>query len=550
MNPPQTCPARGRFFSRFIQLVAVFCVATLFRGSACCDDDFSAELPRIPGRSPQEALQALHVAPGFHAELVASEPLVVDPIAIAFDEDGRLYAVEMRDYSEDPQLNLGRIRCLVDHDQDGVFDTSRVFAEGLSWPTAVTCYAGGVVVAVPPDLIYLKDHDGDGQADERRTLYSGFGRHNVQGMVNTLKWGLDNHIHGATSSTGAKLSRQDAPQTAPLELRGRDFRVDPRTWKLEATSGGGQHGLSFNRWGEKFVCSNSDHIQQILYDDQVLQHNPLASPLPARVSIAADGPQADVFRTSPVEPWRIVRTRLRVSGQVPGPIEGGGRAAGYFTGATGITIYRGHAWPHDNLDLAFVCDVGSNLVHRKRLTDDGVKYRAERIDVGSEFVTSDDIWFRPVQLANAPDGNLYIVDMCRETIEHPASLPPEIKRHLDLTSGRNRGRIFRIVADGYQQAATPQLSHATTAELVALLNHPNGWHRETAARLLYERHDDAAVALLRKAASEQPTAEGYLRILYALASLDHLTSADLLPALSHANPHVRRQALRLAEPTL
>ena len=171
------------------------------------------------------------------------------------------------------------------------------------------------------------------------------------------------------------------------------------------------------------------------------------------MSIAADGPQAEVFRTSPVEPWRIVRTRLRVAGAVPGPIEGGGRAAGYFTGATGATIYRGDAWPAEYRGQAFIGDVGSNIVHRKTLSADGVLLVANRADEGSEFVASTDIWFRPAQFANAPDGTLYIIDVYREVIEHPASLPPVIKKHLDLTSGRDRGRIYRIVPEGFQAAA-------------------------------------------------------------------------------------------------
>jgi putative membrane-bound dehydrogenase-like protein len=369
----------------------------------------------------------------------------------------------------------------------------------------------------------------------------------VQGLVNSFNWGLDHCIHAATSSAGASLHSLVDPGHPTVELRGRDFALDPRTHQVWPTSGGGQHGLSFNRWGEKFVCSNSDHLQQVLVEDRYLSCNPYATPLASRVSIAADSPQAAVYRSSPVEPWRIIRTQLRVSGTVPGPIEGGGTPAGYFTGATGVTIYRGSAWPSTYLDYALVCDVGSNLVHRKRLIEEGTRYRGERVDDHCEFITSDDIWFRPVQLANAPDGTIYIIDMYREVIEHPASLPPMIKRHLDLTSGRNRGRIYRIVPEDFARPPAPRMSRMTTAELVATLAHPNGWHRDTASRLIYERQDASVSVLLQTLLKECPLAEGRLHALYALASLGNLTRDDLLMALADQQPHVRRHAVRLAE---
>ena len=277
--------------------------------------------------------------------------------------------------------------------------------------------------------------------------------------MNSFQWGLDNRIYLAISSSGAELTKAGRrARRRPLALRGRDIAIDPRTWNVTPVSGGAQHGMSFDDWGNRFVCSNSDHLQEVMYEDRYLARNPyLAAPSPRR-SIAADGPQADVFRTSPVEPWRIVRTRLRATGVVPGIVEGGGRPAGYFTGATGATIYRGDAWPSEWHGVAIVGDVGSNLVHRKQLEPDGVGFIGRRIDEKSEFVSSSDIWFRPCQFANAPDGTLYILDMYREVIEHPASLPPIIKKHLDLTSGRDRGRIYRVVPDGFKQPTLPKLA--------------------------------------------------------------------------------------------
>jgi len=511
------------------------------------DRDYSQELPRIKPLSPDQAGQTFQTAPGFRVELVAAEPLVVDPVAMTFDEQGRLFVIEMRDYSEQDREHLGRVRLLEDRDGDGRYDHSAIYAEGLSWPTAIICWDGGVYVGAAPDIYYFKDTDGDGRADVRRVVYTGFGRSNVQGLLNTFQWGLDNRIHGATSSSGASVVPGDDPQAQPLVLRGRDFAFDPRTGKIEATSGGAQHGMSFNNWGDKFVCSNSDHIQAVMFEDRYVARNPyLAAPSP-RVSIAADGPQADVFRASPVEPWRIVRTRLRAQGIVPGIVEGGGKPAGYFTSATGVTIYRGDAWPRSYVGWAVVGDVGSNLVHRKQLEQTGLEFIARRVDQETEFVRSTDIWFRPVQFANAPDGTLYVVDMYREVIEHPHSLPPIIKKHLDLTSGRDRGRIYRIVYDGAPTSpASASLANADTATLVAALDRPNGWRRDTAARLLYERQDRSAIPHLEQLA-RTGSPEGRLHALYALAGLEALTAETTLAALDDEHPHVRRHAVRLAE---
>jgi putative membrane-bound dehydrogenase-like protein len=516
------------------------------------DRDYSDELPRIPPSETPEAMTMFSVAPGFEVQLVAQEPDVVDPVAMAFDEDGRLFVVEMRDYSEDYELTLGRIRLLEDRDGDGVFETSTLFAEDLAWPTAVIAYDGGIFVGAAPNIYYLKDTTGDGQADQREVVFTGFQLTNVQGLLNSFHWGLDNRIHGATSSSGAEVQRVVDGEVQPekLALRGRDFSFDPRTLEMRAESGGAQHGMSFNGWGRKFVCSNSDHIQLVMFEERYAARNPYAVSPSARTSIAEDGPQADVYRTSPVEPWRIVRTRLRAKGVVPGVVEGGGRPAGYFTGATGVTIYTGDAWPEKYRNWAFVGDVGGNLVHRKRLEPDGVGLIAKRVDEQAEFVSSSDIWFRPVQFSNAPDGTFYILDMYREVIEHPASLHPVIKQHLDLTSGRDRGRLYRVAPEGFEATAPPRLSEASNEELVALLDHRNGWHRETAARLLYERNPAGLQRRLEQLVTEGENPEGRIRALAMLQSFEGVTPALVRAALADENPHVRRHAIRASEPFL
>ena len=523
---------------------------------------YQSELPRIAPTSPQDAVATMDVADGFTMQLIAAEPLIASPVAMQWDASGALYVCEMRGYSEDRDEGLSRIARLRDLDGDGIYDERTTFAEGLLWPTGLFPYDGGLFVGDAPDLLYFKDTDDDGVADVRQRVLTGFGTSNVQGLMNSFRWGLDNRIHIACSSTGGEIRDPHAPADQPgLNIRGRDLALDPKTYRFEPTSGAAQHGMAFDDWGNKFASSNSDHIQQVMFRDRDVAGNPFHSPPPSRISIAADGPQAEVFRTSPVEPWRLVRTRLRVAGLAKGPIEGGGRAAGYFTGATGVTIYRGDTWPQQWKGTAIVGDVGGNLIHRKRLdrsdsegsdsegsSSEGssLEFIARRIDERDEFVTSTDIWFRPVQFANAPDGSLHVIDMYREVIEHPASLPPEIKQHLDLTSGRDKGRLYRIVPKGFQPRKVDDLSQMTPDQLCTLLAHPNAWHRETASRLLYERQDASAVLRLRGMVENDSSMLARMHAMYVLDGMNQLDEATLLVGLGTRNAQVRRHAVGLS----
>ncbi len=517
--------------------------------------DYSAELPRIPAKTLAEAQQCLQTQPGFRVELVAAEPLVKSPVAYAFNADGYLFVVEMVDYSEQETEHLGSIARLEDTDHDGRMDKRTNYAEGLSWPTAIWPWKNGVIVAEPPNLMWLGDNDGDGVSDVKEVWYDGFGRSNVQGLVNSLRWTVDGTIQGATSSSGAELKGGDMTADAgkSISLRGRDFVLDPLTKSLTPASGGGQHGMCFNRWGDKFATSNSDHLQQIIDLDAWLGSHSSSVPIPAlRKSIAEDGPQAEVYRASPVEPWRIVRTRLRMSGAVPGVVEGGGRAAGYFTGATATCVMDSEAgFGEAAYDTAIVCDVGSNLVHRKRLLPKGLFWSGQRIDQESELLRSSDIWFRPVQLGDGPDGALYIVDMNREVIEHPKSLPPIIKKHLDLTSGRNTGRIWRLVPEKSQVVIAAKDAKfpgkSTPEELVQLLESPIAWQRRTASQLLVERADKKVLPTLAECIRRSPHPEARLLALHVLNRLQagQPDKSVLADALRDKHPRVLTHAIRL-----
>jgi putative membrane-bound dehydrogenase-like protein len=521
--------------------------------------DPSKELPRYPAVAPADAVATWKVKPGFRMQLAASEPQVRDPVAICFDERGRMFVCEMIDYSEmrDATPHLGRVSVLEDRDGDGVYETGRVFADDIPWPTGIFWAKGGLFVAATPDIWRFEDRDGDGRAEVRDRVYTGFGTGlkilNVQGLLNSLQWGQDNRIHVLCGGGNrGEVSCLKRPELPPREIGGRDFWFDPLTYDFGLESGGAQYGMSFDDFGRKFGCSNSDHLQHWVYDAE--RHTPdPAWPLPpARQSVAADGGAAEVFRISPDEPWRIVRTRWRVSGAVPGAVEGGGRVSGYFTGATGTTVFRGDAYGAAFVNNTFTGDAGGQLVHRKvfQVSEDGVGVIGARPadELNFEFAASRDTWVRVVNFANAPDGCLYVCDMYREVIEHPWSIPDEIKQHLDLNSGNDRGRVYRIAPEnGAARIGRPvTLGGESSEELVRTLAHSNGWHRDTAQRILHERQDRSVIPLLENLV-RSGSGVSKLHALGVLEGLGALSENLLVEGLVSNEAAVRERALALLE---
>ncbi|MFP6765465.1 MAG: PVC-type heme-binding CxxCH protein, partial [Planctomycetaceae bacterium] len=514
-------------------------------------DELAAGLPRIRPLAPADSRAKIIMRKGFHVETVAAEPLVRDPVAVDFDEHGRMFVCELPQYNgyAIEEFNEdGFIRMLEDKDGDGRFETSTVFADHLDYPTAVACWDGGVFVGAAPDLLYLKDTDGDGQADTRTVVFTGYGKDRAgESHLNSFRWGFDNRFHFSTNLSGGDIRVASEEPASAVSVRSRGFLFDPRDLSgFQLTSGGGQHGMSMDNWGRKFVCSNSVPAQMLMYDDRYLARNPHVRAPTAAVDIAPQGKFTKLFRMTPDEPWRKLRTNLRKTGRFRGSDEGG-KPFGFFTGATGITIYRGDAWPQEFRGNLLVGDVANNLIYRATLKPSGVGFVAERADAEAEFLASTEIWFRPVQMANAPDGSLFVLDIYRELIEGAAFLPPEFIKHLDPVGGNDRGRIYRIVPDGFQQRKLPDFVNATVQELVALLDHPNGWHRDTASRLIYQRQDRATVPALKKMAVGGQTAEGRRGALFALQGLGWVEEADVLSALDDKSPLVRSGALKIAE---
>ncbi|MDQ3625181.1 MAG: dehydrogenase, partial [Verrucomicrobiota bacterium] len=487
-------------------------------------------LPRTPPHEPAEAADTFQVLHGFRMELLAAEPLVTDPVAIAYDEDGRAYVCEMNDYpytdkarhkqnQENPSDQpIGKIRLLIDRDGDGRFEHSTVFAEGLSWPTGVACWKGGVFVAATPDLWYLKDSNGDGVADIREKVVTGFRKLNVQAVMNNLCWGLDNKLYGAGSGNGGELVRIDRPQTSPLTMSRQDFRFNPANAAdtLELISGGARFGNSFDDWGNRFLCNIRNPAQHVVLPSQYLTRNPVLPVRSAINDVAEAGDRLPVYRISPVEPWRELRAqrwsgerdRLRPHSELVG--------AGVVTSSSGATVYRGTAYAQEFRGNIFTAEPAGNLLYRQTLAPDGVTFKARRVDGEREMVASRDVWFRPVNFVNAPDGTLHVCDMYREAIEHPWSVPDDLHALLDLESGRDRGRLWRLAPPGFKAPQPPRLSQARTTELVATLENRNAWWRETAQRLLYERQDRSAAGPLRALLNESREPLARLHALWTL----------------------------------
>ena len=529
--------------------LAAFFLACTIAPSPCRADDLAAELPRIKPLGAEAALQSFKVHQGFKLEPAATEPLVTDPVSACYDSEGRLYVVEMRGYPYPENTPSGYVRRLEDTDGDGRFDRSTIFVPGLSWPTGVVPYDGGVFIAVAPDILYAKDTDGDGVADIKKAMFRGFETQNVQGLFNGLLWGPDGWIYGVSSSNGGVIKNLTRPDATPVSVRGRDFRFKPDGSAFEAISGGGQFGHSFDDWGHRFTCMNSNHIRQVVLPSWYLERNPALMDSKVVEDIAEEGGAGPVFRISAAEPWRVVRTRQRAADPVMSrrlpPTEL--VAIGFFTSATGVTIYRGDAFPPEFRGNAFIGDVGGNLVHRKTLAKQGAAFRARRADEKAEFLASTDNWFRPVNFTNTPDGTLLILDMYRETIEHPFSIPEPIKKHLDLTSGKDLGRLYNLVPEAGYRHRRPRLGLAKDGELVASLADHAAWWRETAQRLLIERNARDAVPALKALVLERPNPLGRVHALWTLQVLGALGDEDLLLALKDPEPGVREQAAKLSE---
>ena len=492
--------------------------------------------PLPPGRSAAESLKAIRVGPGLRVELAAAEPLVLDPIAFDWSADGRLWVVEMGDYplgADGKGKPGGQVRVLRDVDGDGRYDEAAVFLDGLANPTGLIPWRGGVLVASAPDILYAEDRDGDGRADRREVLFTGFRRGNPQHLVNGFELGLDGWVYGANGDSGGVV--RSLKTGASFDVRGRDFRFRPDDGRIEPESGQTQFGRHRDDWGRWFGNSNSVWAWQYVFSDADLRRNRRSAPPDPRNRLEPDP------KLYPVSP-----TPARFNDP---------KRAGQVTSANSPTPYRDDLLGPGFENSLFVSEPVHNLVHRMTLEPDGPTLKGRRAsdEADREFLASEDPWFRPTMLKTGPDGALWVADMDRAVIEHPEWIPDDWEATLDLRAGSDRGRIFRVLPDSRPARPIPRLDRLDTPGLVAALDSPNGWQRDTAHRLLLHRADPACAGPLRKLVATTTHPKTRVQALAVLENLDLLTPEAVLAALRDPHEQVRRFGVhvfdRLKNPT-
>lgn len=491
-------------------------------------------VPPAPVLSDADALASLRVAPGFHVELVASHPLLHDPVAFQVAPDGRIWVVEMRGYMHDmwgagEDQPIGTVAVLDDTDGDGVMDHRTEFAGGLVMPRAIALAAGGVLVGEPPHLWFFKDTDGDDVADEKTLLADDYGAvGNPEHTANALFRNLDNWIYSADHNVR--------------------FRFAGGQWQRDFTVPRGQWGMDQDDRGRLYFNSNSDPLRVDLAPSAYFWRAP-ALDSPAPLAVQTVRPEA-----APTFPGRVT----------PGINRGYQTLDDTWklktvTAACAPMIYRGTRFAPEFRGNAFFCEPSGNLVKRLIVepTADG-SLAARNAYADTEFLWSTDERFRPINAYNAPDGSIYILDFYRGIIQHKIYLTTYLRKQIvarGLEAPLGMGRIYRIVPD--QPAADwvargrPALDRAATAELVATLDATEGWWRDTAQRLLVERGDPAAVPVLRDLARHGSTL-GRQHALWTLEGLNAVDRASVWSALQApaAAVPVQLAGLRLSEPWL
>ncbi len=478
----------------------------------------SAAIPR----SPADELKSFQLADtNLVVELVAAEPAIRAPVAIAWDADARLYVAEMTDYPSGPIS--GRIRLLEDRDGDGRYEHSQIFATNLAFPNGMMPWKNGILVTAAPDIWFLADTNGDGVADARERVLTGFAEGNQQLRVNGLFWGIDNWIYGANGRSDGEIKWADG--TPAGSIRRHDFRFRPDTKQFEAIAGNSQFGMGHDDWGNRFPVFNNMPIRHVVIEEKYLAS--LAGiDLTPNISPTNDGNRV----------FAITSPNLLI----PQPI-------GFFTSACGPSIFRGTGLPENYRGNYFVCEPVQNIVQRRVLKPSGSTFHAEYAHTNAEFLASSDPWFHGVFTATGPDGAFHIVDMYRDLVEHPHWVAPELRDKVDWRKGEEHGRIWRIRAKDAKLDRAPKLSRASNAELSAHLENRNGWIRDTAQRLLAERRATNQVPALKQLARAARAAETRVCSLNLLAEFTPTNLDLLVDALADSHPRVRETALRLIE---
>ena len=485
-------------------------------------------------KSPEDSANAIETLPGHKLELMVSEPLVLDPVAFEWDAHGRLWVVEMADYPlglDDNGEPGGRVRVLEDRDKDGRYDHSTVFLDALPYPSGVMPWRDGVLISAAPNILFARDTNGDLQADETKVLFTGFGEGNQQHRMNGFEYGLDNWVYAANGDSGGIISSPG--KNLSVNIRGRDFRFHPDTLAFDTQAGQTQFGRRRDDWGNWFGNNNPSIGWHYPFPEHYIRRNPqLGSPRNRQGLGNYD--QSHIIRSisRAVQRFNVVGT------------------ANHITAANSPTPYRDELFEAPNGQLLFVSAPAYNVVRREVLTPIGLSFQSSRPEGANaqEFLASRDAWFRPTMLKTGPDGALWIADFYRLVLEHPEWIPNDVERKLQLRAGSDRGRIYRIFPADKTPRPIPSLADKTVPELVAALDSPSGWQRDTAQRLLVDRGDASATAHLAKLLknSKRPTTR--LHALCTLEGLNQIQPEHIRLGLADQHAGVREHAIRVAEP--
>ena len=538
--------------------------------------DPSEPKPPLP-LSPSASARHLRLPRGFRIELVASEPLVVEPSSVAFDSRGRMFVSEIHGFNLEGEIDVaelnktgkidrsvrrirwervggriaeaakrgqyGTVKLLIDSDGDGRMDKAQVWADRLPPCYGILPFQDGLVVVCAPDILFLADRDGDGRAEVRTTLLTGFRREFIERGINNPRWGLDNWIYVGSGGDGGTIRGPNLK--TPVALGRTDFRIKPDGSAIEPVTGTVRtFGWGMNAIGDRFTTAGGTPVSANLpLPYRYLGRNPfVASPAVAYTASNYNR----VFGVSPPHPWRVVRGRDPNWVKFYGQRETSG---GYFTSGCGTEIYQGRLFPREMVGQLFCCEPSNNVIHRSVLSLEGSAYQARRMadEAGSEFLASGDPWFRPVNLRVGPDGAMYIVDMYREIVEDYSAIPRFLQQRYGLAGGRKLGRIWRLVPEKARLRPAIAWHEASDEVLLKQLGDENAWHRFTAQRLLIDRGGRTAVGGLAEMVRKGRSVAARLHALYTLDGLGALGPADIAAALEDADAGVRIHGLRLSE---
>ncbi len=503
--------------------------------------------------SPEESLKTFQYSDDLRVEVFAAEPWVIDPVSMEFDEQGNAYVVGMLDaYKPDSVKGKGRIVMLRDLNEDGRADTAIIFADSLREATSVLPWMGGLLVAAAPHIYFMKDTTGDGQADFREILFTGFFNKNEEAQITNLRFGVDNWIYANNNGQAGKVTFSRNPAADSLSMKGWDFRFRLDRNQFEATSGRGQYGLAMDDWGHRFYTQNAEHLSQVVIQRKYLERNPF---LPKNIRKALQNisdHEAEMYQLTPAPWWRAERTRQRNQRFRENGLPETERAEGRFSGASGGTFYEGELLPAKYYGNIFTGDVAGSLAHRDVLRKIDSPYlkagRAEG-ELDREFIATTDSWVRPASFTTGPDGSLFMIDMYRQHIETPLSIPEDLQKGMDFNAGDKYGRIYRIVGKNAPafKWSNLNLRNAEAIKLVSLLGHGNQWWRLQAQRLLLERQDKAIIPAVTHLFRTHHDARARLHALYVVEGLNMLTAAIVKEAAKDSSAGIREHAAILSE---